>query len=110
MRRQPSRGSLPGGWLLAQHCAAMPILILSAGHSARFSEELTASSPGHRQKSGSLLLELPCKMATPAAGMGTSGGKLGGEDGSGSGGDTLGGEGGGGSNGDGGGEGQGSPE
>ena len=58
-------------WSLAQHCAAMPAL--SAGHSARPMDEVTSSSPGHRQKRTSSVAELPAKMAMPVSGIGGDG-------------------------------------
>jgi len=82
---------------------------------ARPTEEVTASSPGHRQKSVSSTLEPPAKMATPECGMGTTdGGEPGGEDGDGGeldgGGDNGGELGGGSDGGDGCAKGHGSPE
>ena len=84
-RRQSPRT----GWLLAQHCAAMSVLG-SCRDTSRPTDEVTASSPGHRQKrwSVSSVLESPAKMATPDAGMGASG-KLGGEGSGGDGGGNL---------------------
>jgi hypothetical protein len=49
-------------------------------------EEVTLSSPGHKQKSGSTFAASPAKMAMPDVGMDSLDGKLGGEDGGGSGG------------------------
>uniref|UniRef100_A0A7S0NT86 Uncharacterized protein n=1 Tax=Calcidiscus leptoporus TaxID=127549 RepID=A0A7S0NT86_9EUKA len=63
------------GRLVVQHCAAMPVISV---HSARPTELVTASSPGHRQKSTSLSAELPTKIATPSLGMGMGEGKDGG--------------------------------
>uniref|UniRef100_A0A7S0NTD1 Uncharacterized protein n=1 Tax=Calcidiscus leptoporus TaxID=127549 RepID=A0A7S0NTD1_9EUKA len=77
------------GRLVVQHCAAMPVISV---HSARPTELVTASSPGHRQKSALLLAELPDKIATPAFGIivgGDSGIGLG--DGGGAGGGRVGG-------------------
>jgi len=67
-RRQSANTGRP----LAQHCAAMPVLFplhILFCPSARPTEEVMASSPGHKQKSGSLLRELPGKMAMPASGI-----------------------------------------
>ena len=77
-RRQPS--GTPD-WSRAQHCAAMPMLSASCGHSDLPADEVTASSPGHRQKRAVSVSELPAKMAMPASGIliGGNGGKAGGE-------------------------------
>jgi len=70
-------------WVLAQHCAAMPVRS-SCLETARPTEEVTASSPGHRQKSVLSPWEMPTRMATPDSGMSTTdGGELGGEGGGG---------------------------
>mmetsp|Transcript_6029 Transcript_6029/g.13982 ORF Transcript_6029/g.13982 Transcript_6029/m.13982 type:complete len:298 (+) Transcript_6029:541-1434(+) len=67
MRRQ-----LPGaGWPSVQHCAAMADV--SGFHCALPIAEVTASSPGHRQKLASCVFELPARMAMPAPGIGGTG-------------------------------------
>ena len=63
-----------------QHCAAMDDLSGHC-HSTRPTDELTASSPGHKQKLAFCKSSLPAKMATPDSGMVTRGG--GGSDGDG---------------------------
>ena len=68
------RQSLGSGSSLAQHCAAMSESSSGFGHSTRPTDEVTASSPGHRQKIASRVSELPAKMAMPDSGIGTRGG------------------------------------